>query len=284
MRDLPGNMTGVGINYKTEIRDDILEYIDQLDLIEINTEKFFIRDDDPVAREVRARIPLVLHGLDLSLGSTTPIPEAYLANLRVVLQDIEHLWFSDHASLTEEGGTEVGHLMPVSFSEASAQRMVDKIRQVRALSERPFLLENITYYYPVPGADMGEARFYRDITSRADCGILLDVNNLYINAVNHHYDPLAFLDELPMERVAQIHLAGGSRKFGMLVDTHATAVWDEVWDLFDEVCRRCHPRAVIVERDANFPPHQVMMDELDHARAILARHGYCRPPASAIAV
>jgi uncharacterized protein (UPF0276 family) len=284
MRDLPSGATGVGINYKTEIRDDILEYIDHLDLIEINTEKFFIRDDDPVAREVRARIPVVLHGLDLSLGSTAPITAGYLANLRLVLEQVDHLWFSDHASLTEEGGTEVGHLMPVSFSEATVDVMVEKIRTVQSLSDRPFLLENITYYYPVPGADMGEARFYRDITSRADCGMLLDVNNLYINSVNHRYDPLAFLEQLPMDRVVEIHLAGGSRKFGMLVDTHATPVWDEVWNLFDEVCRRCRPRAVIVERDANFPEHRVMMDELDQARAILSRHGYRPTPATAIAV
>ena len=113
--------------------------------------------------------------------------------------------------------------MPVSFSEENSARMVSKILEIKALAKKPFLLENISYYWSMPGDDMTEAHFLRSIVEKADCGLLLDVANLYTNAINHGYDALTFLDDIPMERVVEIHLAGSDRRFDMLVDTHSTA-------------------------------------------------------------
>jgi uncharacterized protein (UPF0276 family) len=274
--------TMVGVNYKSQLRDELLANARSLDILEVTTEKLFIQNDDPVLESLMTRLPVSLHGLDLSLGSSSEIPAAYLASLARVLSTTSHRWFSDHLSLTAEGGVEVGHLMPMQLSEEHLERTVAKVRAVQAFSDQPFLVENITYYYPIPGSDIPEADFLRMLCEATDCGLLLDVNNLYINATNHRFDPMTYLERLPLERVTEVHLAGGSRKFGMVVDTHATDVWREVWDLFDQACRHIRPSAVIIERDANFGPVSDTLAELDIARDILARRGLRKAPAPAV--
>lgn len=275
--------TLVGVNYKSQLRDELLANAHSLDILEVTTEKLFIQDDDPVLKALLTRLPVSLHGLDMSLGSSAALPEAYIADLSRALSTTSHEWFSDHLSLTAEDGVEVGHLMPMQLSEEHIERTVAKIQAVQKLSDRPFLIENITYYYPIPGSSVSEADFLRMLCDATDCGLLLDLNNLYINAINHRFDPMAYLDRLPLDRVVEVHLAGGSRKFGMVVDTHATDVWREVWELFDDTCRLIHPAAVIIERDANFGHFSETLAELDVARDILGRRGLRRPDARAVA-
>lgn len=278
MKAEPGSSTLVGVNYKAQLRDELLENASALDILEVTTEKLFIKEDDPVLQSLIERLPISLHGLDMSLGSTASLDVDYLRKLKDVLSWYPHTWFSDHLSLTEEGGVEVGHLMPMKLSEEALANTIEKVRTVRRLSDKAFLIENITYYYPVPGSDIPETTFISQVAEKADCGLLLDVNNLYINAVNHGFDPEQYLQSLPLERVVEIHLAGGSRKFGMIVDTHATDVWGDVWRLFDRVCELVRPQAVIIERDANFGTFSQTLEELDIARDILARHGHCKRP------
>lgn len=266
--------TKVGVNYKAQLRDELLAHASAMDILEVTTEKLFIREDDPVLHSLIEVLPISLHGLDMSLGSSAPLDAEYLRKLEDTLAHYPHEWFSDHLSLTEEEGVEVGHLMPMQLSERTLASTIDKIQTVRKLTDKPFLVENITYYYPIPGSDIPEARFLKDVVEKTDSGLLLDVNNLYINAVNHGFSVEEYLQSLPMERVVEIHLAGGSRKFGMIIDTHATNVWQDVWNLFDRVCRMVRPRAVIVERDSNFGPFNETLEELEIAREILARHGH----------
>lgn len=272
----------VGVNYKAQLRDDLLAHASALDILEVTTEKLFIKEDDPILHTLMERLPVSLHGLDMSLGSSAPLDTEYVQKLGATLAQYPHQWFSDHLSLTAEGGIEVGHLMPMRLSEQTLADTIEKIRTVRRLSPRPFLVENITYYYPIPGSDIPEATFLATVVDEADCGLLLDVNNLYINAINHGFDPQDYLRTLPLERVVEIHLAGGSWKFGMLIDTHATDVWQDVWDLFDSVCRQTRPAAVIVERDANFGEFAETLAELDIARSILAKHGHCKSPGTMV--
>ncbi|MBB3229156.1 hypothetical protein FHW69_003810 [Luteibacter sp. Sphag1AF] len=276
--------THVGVNYKAQLRDALLAHADRIDILEVTTEKLFIQDDDPILRDLMRKLPVSLHGLDMSLGSSSQLDDSYLRKLQHALVTNDHLWFSDHLSLTKEGGTEVGHLMPMRLGEASLGSAVEKVKVVQAFSRQPFLVENITYYYPMPGSDLPEAEFLTRLVQQTDCGLLLDVNNLYINAVNHAFDPDAYLDAIPLDHVVEIHLAGGSHKFGMLIDTHATDVWPAVWGLFEKVCARTRPRAVIVERDSNFGAFEHMLMELDIAREILARHGLYAPRPVSVAM
>lgn len=273
-----GSSTLVGVNYKAQLRDELFENVSALDVLEVTTEKLFIKEDDPVLQSLIEHLPISLHGLDMSLGSTASLDADYLRKLEDVLTRYSHTWFSDHLSLTEESGVEVGHLMPMKLSEEALANTIEKIRAVRKLSDKAFLIENITYYYPIPGSDIPETTFISQVAEKADCGLLLDVNNLYINAINHGFDPEQYLQALPLERVVEIHLAGGSRKFGMIVDTHATDVWGDVWRLFDRVCELVRPKAVIIERDANFGAFSQTLAELDIARDILTRHGHYKRP------
>ncbi len=269
----PGRNPGVGINFHHHFAGDILRNIDQIDFIEVFTEKFFIKENDETLSKILENIPLVLHGLDLSIGSTGPLKIEYLDNLRSLLAGINFEWFSDHISLTHENNFEVGHLMPVQFSEENVSKISIKAKEVASLTDRPFLLENITYYYPIPGQSMAEESFISSILESADCGMLLDVNNLYINSKNHGYDPIKFLSKIPVDRVVEIHIAGGSFKHGMLVDTHANSVSTEVWDLFDEVCNRVPFNGVIIERDSNLDRLEDLIDEVNIAKKIMKNNG-----------
>lgn len=269
----PGCNPGVGINFHHHFSGDILKNVGRIDFIEVFTEKFFIKENNETLDQILERIPLVLHGLDLSIGSVGPVKKDYLEKLKHLLTGIHFEWFSDHISLTHENDFEVGHLMPVQFSEEKAFSIAAKAKEIAALTERPFLLENITYYYPIPGQTMREENFITNILESADCGMLLDVNNLYINSKNHHYDPIVFLSNIPAERVVEIHIAGGSFKHGMLVDTHANPVSVEVWKLFDEVCRRIPFNGVIIERDSNLSKLEDLIDEVNIAKSIMKNNG-----------
>ncbi|OGT38732.1 MAG: hypothetical protein A3F11_03585 [Gammaproteobacteria bacterium RIFCSPHIGHO2_12_FULL_37_14] len=197
----------------------------------------------------------------------------YLQKLKSVLSDTSFEWFSDHISLTHENNFEVGHLMPVKFSEENVVKISKKATEIASLTDKPFLLENITYYYPIPGQSMKEENFISEILEHADCGMLLDINNLYINSKNHNYDPIEFISKIPVDRVVEIHIAGGSFKHGMLVDTHANSVSIEVWDLFDEVCRRVPFNSVIIERDSNLNKLDDLIDEVNIAKQIMKKNG-----------
>lgn len=268
MFNKPNNVLGVGVNYRTEIGKDILKNIEEIDFLEVYTEKFFIKEDDKVIEEIIQKIPIVLHGLDLSIGSSEKVDETYLAGLENVMKEQNFEWFSDHISLTKHGDTEVGHLMPVQFSEEIAFNIIEKVNLVSKLTKKPFLLENITYYYEIPGGSMKEHEFLSCIIENSDAGLLLDVNNLYINSVNHKYNPLDFLKKIPLERVVEIHVAGGSRKFNMIIDTHANPVWKEVWELLSYVLKRTSPNGIIIERDANLNNYQELLDEVRMAKEI----------------
>lgn len=261
---------GIGVNYRTDIADGILQYQNEIDCLEVYTEKFFIKDDDYKLERILQNTPLILHGLDLSLGSSTKdCSTAYITQLEDVLNERKHEWFSDHLSLTIENEIEVGHLMPIQFEDENITRIVSKIQKVSKLSSMPFLVENITYYYLVPGSMMPEVEFLSKILNQADCGMLLDLNNLYINSVNFQYDPYEFLNKLPLERVIEIHLAGGSYKEGMLIDTHANPIKQAVWDLFAYACKKTPFKAAIIERDSNLPIFEDLLEEVRLARHII---------------
>lgn len=273
MFNRPNSFIGVGINHRNQINQDILEHIDKIDCIEVYTEKFFIKDHDEIFKTILKKVPLILHGLDLSIGSADEIDSEYINNLQAVLCNTTYEWFSEHISLTKEDNTEVGHLMPIQFTDECCFNIVSKAKKINSLSLKPFLLENITYYYQMPGSTLNEAQFISKILNQADCGMLLDINNLYINAKNHNYDPFEFLDMIPVDRVVEIHLAGGSFKYNMLVDTHANPVSNEVWNLFEQAIKKVPFNCVIIERDSNLPRYSDLLEEVSFTKSLLRKHG-----------
>jgi uncharacterized protein (UPF0276 family) len=263
---------GVGISYMNAIGEHIEQNINLFDFIEAYSERFFIREHNSRLKRLISNKPLVLHGLDLSIGTPDALDEPYCTKLEMVINETNCHWYSDHISLTKIDNIEVGHLMPISFNEENIELIVSKVKSLTQRIACPFLLENITYYYTVPNSSMDEAEFLFKILSQADCGMLLDLNNLYLNSLNHNYDPYEFLSKLPLERVVEIHLAGGSFKENMHVDTHANAISKEVWKLFDYVARTVPFRGVVIERDANFEPFSEILEEVQFARSIMRKY------------
>jgi len=252
--------------------EHIEKNIGEFDFIEAYSERFFIKDENSRLRRIAQDKPLVLHGLDLSIGSPEIIDEDYLDKLEIIIKETNCHWFSDHISLTKIDNIEVGHLMPISFNEENIDLIASKVKALQKRIDKPFLLENITYYYKIPNSDIGEAEFITQILESADCGMLLDLNNLYLNSLNHGYDPYTYLKKIPLERVVEIHLAGGSYKENMHVDTHANAISKDVWELFDFVAKTVPFRGVIIERDSNFEPFSEIIEEVRFARSIMNKY------------
>ncbi|MFK7824297.1 MAG: DUF692 domain-containing protein [Oligoflexales bacterium] len=262
---------GIGLSYIPDLRAELLAHLDEIDFFEFYSESFFYPNFDPIQKKIIAEKPMVMHGLDMSLGEIVPANQKHQSQLAKAVKNYQPKWFSDHLCMTKSSGEEVGHLMPIEFNDEVLENICKKITEVSELCDLPFLIENITYYYQLPFATYGECEFISKVVENSDCGILLDVNNLYINSVNHRYDPYSFIDHLPHERIIEVHIAGGSRKLGMMVDTHANKIQAEVWALLEYVMRRTSVKGVVLERDANIPPIKDILAELAYAREIAKR-------------
>ena len=227
-------------------------------------------------RELTERFPFVCHGLSLSIGGTRPLDRGFLHALRDFLDAHQVSLYSEHLSYT----TDTGHLydlLPIPFTEAAVDHVVARVREVQDLLGRRIALENVSYY-AAPGPEMSELDFLLAVLERADCELLLDVNNIYVNSINHGYDAAAFLDTLPAARVAYIHIAGHYAEAPDLrVDTHGSDVIPEVWQLLERAYARCGVRPTLLERDFNIPPLPQLLDEVGvirrHQAAALAAGG-----------
>jgi uncharacterized protein (UPF0276 family) len=265
----PDKCLGVGINYRSEIIVDIQKNINSIDFIEINTERFFIDHYHYPLYQIIHSLPVVLHGLTLSVGSDQSISQVYLDNLLHTLNYVNCKWFSEHISATNVNGVEIRSLMPIEFTESRVKIIVQKIKKIMALTNITFLLENITYYYSMPNNSLNEAQFITEILDKSNCGLLLDINNLYVNSINHQYDPYEFIDKLPLERLVEVHLAGCDYIHDMLVDTHASRTKKEVLSLFKYVCQKAYIFGVVIERDDKLENFSELLEEVYLVRNIL---------------
>ena len=265
----PKQYVGVGINYRTAVAKDILVNIHHLDCVEMNTERLFIDFNHPLITEIRQRVPVVLHGLTLSIGTDQEISESYLTALCSTLQKSPCAWFSEHLAVTHINQLAIRGLMPVAFNTASLSRIVKKAKHIQATTNHLFLLENIAYYYVMPESDLLEHDFLTTILNEADCGLLLDLTNLFVNAMNHRYNPYEFIDALPLDRIVAVHLAGCDWIDNMWVDTHASPVRREVLDLLAYLVRKTPVNGVIIERDARLELFSKLIDEVYIVRNLL---------------
>lgn len=265
---------GVGLGFREPFRAELFQNRDQVDFLEITADHYFDltpekdRELELLARHFR----LIPHGLDLSLGSAEGLDLEYLARFAELVQRIDPPYWSEHIAFTHAGGVEIGHLTPLPWTDEAIDVVVRNVEIARRRIDKPLILENITYTIEWPERGMDEAEFLTRLLDRTGCGWLLDVTNLYTNAINHGFDPLLALDRLPLERVVQLHFVGGHWRDGQLIDSHLHSTPPEVWRLLDEVVRRAPVKGVILERDGNFPPFWELLSELNQARRIMSKY------------
>jgi uncharacterized protein (UPF0276 family) len=269
--DLP--KLGCGVGYRLEVHREYFKHKDGIDFLEIIADHCLKSVPEYVDRalELAQHFPLVPHGLEMSIGTDGPLDVEYCREVAELVEKVGTPFYSDHLCFTTAGGLEMGQLTPLPFTEAVADRCAAKARQVQETIGVPFLLENITYPFKLPG-QMSEAEFITRVVTQADCGILLDLTNVFINSQNHRYDPYRFLDSLPLERAVQVHIAGGEKHGDRWVDSHSQPVdsHPEVWNLLEYLGGKADVSAVLLERDQNFPEDFAeILDDLAHAREIL---------------
>ena len=263
---------GVGIGLRKELFEPLQATTRRVDWLEIVSENYIGATGRAAVMLERfsRRWPIVPHGVGLSVGSEAP--PGYLDGLAGLVHAVAPPYISDHACYSSIGARNYLDLLPLPRHDEAIARVVRNARAATAAVGVPLILENITTYADMPGSTMDEAAFLTAIAEEADVGLLLDVNNLYINAINQHRDPLDLLDAFPLQHVKQLHLAGHTWDGDLLLDTHAAAVAPPVWDLYVEILKRCGPVPTLIEWDQHIPSLDAVLDEADRARELMARH------------
>jgi hypothetical protein len=269
-RMIAAGPVGVGIGLRRQHLDAITKTERRIDWIEIIPENFmgFGGHARRALDKCSQRWPVAVHGVALSLGGPDPLDQAYLAELGSLLDRVGAAWFSEHACWSAIGGVQTLDLLPLPFTETAAEHLAARTRHVADRIGLPLLLENITYYAEMPTSVLSEGAFLREVLQRSGAGLLLDVNNVYVNACNHGVDPRAALEALPIERTRQIHLAGHRREGDVLLDDHGSAVHDPVLDLYAFALERTGPVPTLIEWDNRVPPLDVLLDDADRVRAV----------------
>lgn len=263
---------GFGLGLRTDHYEAILHESPRVDWFEAISENYMVGGGKPLRwlERIRERYPVVLHGVSLSIGSTAPLDRAHLIQLKALAERIQPAWISDHLCWTGIAGRNLHDLMPLPHTEEAVHHIAARVREVQDFLGRRILLENVSSYVDFAHSTVPEWEFLKAVAEEADCLILLDVNNIYVNSQNHGFDPLTYLRAVPARRVQQIHLAGHSRNGELLIDTHDHPVPEPVWALYAEAVRRFGKVATMVERDDDIPPLADLVAELDRARAIAA--------------
>jgi uncharacterized protein (UPF0276 family) len=273
MIDVP--YLGHGIGLRTKHYPAILAgepALTQIDWFEAISENFMVPGGNPrhVLTRVRADRPVVLHGVSLSLGSVDPLDERYLAELATLVDQVEPAWVSDHLCWGSLGGRFVHDLLPLPYTEEALAHVAERVLVVQERLGRQILIENVSSYVAFCQSTMSEWEFLSELCARADCGLLLDVNNVFVSAYNHRFDARDFLAGVPAGRVGQIHLAGHTDHGTHLLDTHDHPVCDGVWALYHDAIARFGRISTLIERDDHIPPLAEVVAESEEARRVAA--------------
>lgn len=264
---------GFGLGLRRTHYADFLDSEVPVDFVEVISENFMVAGGRPLATldRVRAKHPVILHGVSMSIGSAHGLDEDYLSRLRRLAERIEPLWVSDHLCWTRTSAHNSHDLLPMPYTQEALQVVCDNIDRAQETLGRAMLFENPSSYLTFLEDEMSEWEFIAAMAQRTGCFLLLDLNNIYVSAVNHGFEPRAYVDGLPLERVRQIHLAGHTPG-DIIIDTHDREVCDAVWDLYAYAIARLGTVATLIERDDRIPPLPELLAELDRARAF-ASHG-----------
>ncbi|QDV23627.1 MNIO family bufferin maturase [Aureliella helgolandensis] len=266
------NGLGLGVGLRTAHFPHILQHWPSVDWFEIISENFMDCRGRPryVLDQIAERYPIVMHGVSLSIGSTDPLDLKYIQGLKRLAQEVKAHWISDHVCWTGVAAKNTHDLLPIPYNAETLQHVCERIRVVQDILERPLVLENPSTYVTFRNSTMSEWEFVRHLTIETGCQLLLDVNNVYVSSVNHDFDPLEYLDSIPVDRVVQFHLAGHTDLGTHCIDTHDGEVVDSVWELFRYAYLRGIRASTLLEWDASIPEFDVVHAEVLKAKSYLA--------------
>ena len=264
---------GYGLGLRTDHYQEILEGDPNIDWFEIISENYMVDGGRPLHMldQIKERYPLVMHGVSMSIGSTAPLDMDYLAKLKKLAERVQPKWISDHICWTGVHGVNLHDLLPVPLTEEALDHIAGRVKQVQDFLGTRIALENASTYVSFESSEMTEWEFITELSNRADCWLLFDVNNVYVSAFNHGFDPMDFIRGVPKERVVQFHLAGHEHNDTYIIDTHDNDVCDDVWALYAEALKQFGPVTTMIERDDNIPPLKDLLVELEMAREIGAK-------------
>jgi uncharacterized protein len=261
---------GVGVGLRLPHQREIFEALPKVDWFEIISENYMVPGGTPLASLDRAlaHYRIVQHGVSLSIGSTEPLDFDYLRGLRDLLRRTGSPWVSDHLCFSSAGGVNSHDLLPLPYTEEAVRHVAARARTVQDFLEARLVLENVSSYLTYTSSEMTEWAFLSAVVEEADCGVLLDVNNIYVSSYNHGFDPRAYVDGVPHHRVVQIHLAGHTNYGKYIIDTHSDNVIDPVWELYRRTIGHVGRVSTLVEWDDDIPALATLLAEADKARAI----------------
>ena len=274
----PLRLAGAGLGFRRELLPALKTHVpESIQFFEIAPENW-IDMGGAYGRDLRGfteRYPFALHGLSLSLGGPTPLDEMLLHKIRLFMDQHDIALYTEHLSYCSDDG-HLYDLLPIPFTAEAVEYVAARIRRAQDILERRIAIENASFYTASPIAEMDEGAFIRAVLTEADCDLHLDVNNVYVNSVNHRYDPIEFIRALPSERIVYLHMAGHYNEADdLIVDTHGADVIDPVWALLDETYRLHGVAPTLLERDFNFPPLDVLILEVERIAQIQAQHATC---------
>lgn len=263
---------GCGLGLRSPYYQEILSTHPDVDFFEIISEDYMVDGGNPLyyLDKVRERYPIVMHGVSLSIAGTDPLNQQYLHALKKLIQRVQPAWVSDHCCWTGVDGKNMHDLIPVPYNQEALNHIASRILHVQDFLGQQIAIENVSSYVSFKNSEYTEWEFLAELCQKADCLLLLDVNNIYVNSVNHGFNPLDFIQGIPVERVQQFHLAGHTNKGDVILDTHDAPIIDEVWELFSVALKRFGKVSTLIERDDKFPPFAELLDELALVRKYVA--------------
>lgn len=284
MQVAPKNLTstipilGIGLGYRSELKEGILAHQDAIDFLEIITDNFIGKTGAiDELEEICALFPVIPHGVNLSIGSMMPLDRAYLQKIKRISDLTKSPYYSEHLCMTQVPGRDIGHLSALWFTEQTLQHTIRHVCAVQDYLEKPLILENVTYTVEIPSKSMSQTEFFQRLVAATGCGVLLDVTNVFINSINHHFNPGEFLERMPLEHLVQVHLAGGYWRNDWLVDGHSELVPPEIFALFRTLASLCKIKGVIFEHDKKFPSIEILLQQIEHARDIMQKSDIGKP-------
>ncbi len=267
---LTQDFLGFGLGLRTNHFDHVLNTRPDIDWFEVLSENYMVAGGKPryYLEAIAEQYPIVMHGVSMSIGSTDPLDMEYLTALKKLANDVQPKWISDHICWTSIHGVNSHDLLPLPYTEETINHVAERVRTVQDFLGRRILLENVSSYLSYKDSTMDEWTFLNAVAEQADCLVLLDINNIYVSARNHHFDPVTYLNKIEPKRVQQFHLAGHSDYGDYVIDTHDHDVPDSVWDLYGTALERFGAVSTMIERDGNIPEFSGLEQELNIARDI----------------
>lgn len=272
---------GAGLGYREELREGIFSRAAEIDCLEILVDEYIVLPWKWSELEnVCHQFAVIPHGVGLSVGSAAPPGAGYLQQIKRVSDLTQAPFYSEHLCMTRAPGVDLGHLSPLWFTEETLDRTIRNVAYVQDYLGKPLVLENVTYLLEIPDGTMSQTEFFTRVVDATGCGVLLDLTNVYINSVNHHHNPVTFLEQMPLPSVVQVHLAGGFWEEGLLVDGHSDPVHEESWQLLEVLASKIDVKAVIIEQDQNYPEIDALIQQIKRARAVIERGNRAHSTAS----